>query len=147
MVVFSHSSILKTVCNNCNAFVPPGFANPTTCRTAMGRIYELWLFLLHASTARIPACSWCGWGPTGHALLTLLSLQHQYHNRMPGLRYLNKGEKLELPFHGEFMGDLSRGIAWDLTVQGASHECSGQVRVWEENNRWEMNLTGKDVTF
>lgn len=118
-------NILNKGCKNCSAFVLPGFENLPLCSAAMGRIYEVWLLLLHAPTARIPARSWCGWRPTGHALLTPLSLKSHYHNCISGLWYLNREEKLEHNISWWGHGDLSWGIAGDLMVQGISLECSG----------------------
>ena len=66
------------------AFVPLRFLHLRLCGAAVGRIYELWLLPLHAPAVRIPACSWCGWRPTGHASLTKLSLLPHRSSRMPG---------------------------------------------------------------
>lgn len=129
---------------NCNSFVPLGFASLSACSIALGRIYEVWLLPLHAPAVRIPACSWCGWRPTGHASLTppqpaaslpqphdqpLISEQGDGPVVMTGALVgahwrLRCKEKLERIILWGGHRDLSWGIR-DLMVQGVPLECSG----------------------
>lgn len=124
---------------------PLGSASLTMCSVVLSRIYEVWLLPLHAPAARIPACSWCGWRPTGHASLTPLSPQPHYHrphdrplisvqDNGPAVRTwalvgahwrLQCKQKLERIILWGGHRDLSWGIAGDLMVQGISLKCSG----------------------